>query len=338
MKSLIQLTHKVTISIVIMIIAGFVQAEPTLERTLSLISNSDNKGVGLVDISPNGENVALGGGQVITVYNMNSGTLVSNFSDESTGIFNGRFFPNSEKFLTANVAGEVNVWDIHTGSSLLRFKLNFDKSGAEFARYLTVGIVVSPDQETIITSNEMGEIRIWDAEDGSLLDDLRNPVAPGPAFTIEFLPNGHLLFGGPGGSGIWDMENKRVVEKIPYNFATLSGNKGRIVGTRNMEIALIITSNFVVEKVHENLTDIDPLTISLSNDGTRMIYETPEEERVEIRSTITGTLLGEISQEKGIGPMEFTPDGKRIVVGGEGGANVYDISNLTSGIDNPQEN
>jgi serine/threonine protein kinase/WD40 repeat protein/tetratricopeptide (TPR) repeat protein len=140
----------------------------------------------------------------------------------------------------------------------------------------------SPDGELLVavyalTGSEGGLLRIWHLGRRELLGSLSSPGG------LAFHPDGRrVLFSGPeGGIAIWDREERRVVRRLPLDFA--------------------------------------PNNLALDADGQRLAVNNIDaaSPRVSIIELETGRVLADWRSPVGIGNLAWSGDGQLLAVGGD---------------------
>jgi len=151
----------------------------------------------------------------------------------------------------------------------------------------------SPDGELLVAAYELTgdrgvRLRIWHLGRRELLGNLMNRAR------MAFHPDGRLLFGAPeGGIGLWDRRERRVIRRLPLDFA----------------------SNYLA---------LDP-------EGRRLAVNNADAEkpRLVILELETSRVLADWRLQVGTGELAWSADGQLLAVCG--GANVY-VWNVRRGV------
>jgi WD40 repeat protein len=133
-----------------------------------------------VDVSPDGQLIATGGGdQTVKLWQLD-GTLLHTLEHRISSVYALRFSPDSQRLVTSSVDGNIYLWS-RFGKLLKTFQ---GHSAAIWA------IAVSPDGQRIASASEDSTIRLWSA-DGKPLKTLSGHQ--GAVWGIAFSPDGNLL-------------------------------------------------------------------------------------------------------------------------------------------------
>ncbi len=154
-----------------------------------------------------------------------------------------------------------------------------------------MGVVFSPDGETLATTSLDGSVRIWSLGPGGELIAVSVPAA-GYGTRVAFSPDGRFIAtnGGDGTATLWD---------------SVTGEPRRIFAGHDLEVM-----NIAFSSDGERLA-----TASL--DGTAILWETATGKRL---LTLKGHAIG-------VRDIAFSPDGRRIATGGfDATARLWDAS------------
>ena len=133
-----------------------------------------------VDVSPDGQLIATGGGDQTAKLWQPDGTLLHTLPHTISSVYALRFSPDSQRLVTSSVDGNIYLWS-RFGKLLKTFQ------GHKAAIW---AIAVSPDGERIASASEDSTIRLWSA-DGKLLKTLSGHQ--GAVWGVAFSPDGNLL-------------------------------------------------------------------------------------------------------------------------------------------------
>ncbi|MEG4092325.1 AAA-like domain-containing protein, partial [Microcoleus sp. Pol12B4] len=160
-----------------------------------------------VDVSPDGQLIATGGGDQTAKMWQRDGTLLHTLQHTISSVYALRFSPDSQRLVTSSVDGNIYLWS-REGKLLKTFQ---GHNAAIWA------IAVSPDGERIASASEDSTIRLWSA-DGKLLKTLSGHQ--GAVWGVAFSPDGNLLASSSTDNTVkvWTLDGELV--------STLEGHSG----------------------------------------------------------------------------------------------------------------
>ncbi|MEG4027363.1 MULTISPECIES: AAA-like domain-containing protein [unclassified Microcoleus] len=133
-----------------------------------------------VDVSPDGQLIATGGGDQTAKVWQRDGILLHTLQHTISSVYALRFTPDSQRLVTSSVDGNIYLWS-REGKLLKTFQ------GHKAAIW---AIAVSPDGQRIASASEDSTIRLWSV-DGKLLKTLTGHQ--GSVWGVAFSPDGNLL-------------------------------------------------------------------------------------------------------------------------------------------------
>ncbi|MEG4343562.1 AAA-like domain-containing protein [Microcoleus sp. A003_D6] len=209
-----------------------------------------------VDVSPDGQLIATGGGDQTAKIWQRDGTLLHTLQHTISSVYALRFSPDSQRLVTSSVDGNIYLWS-REGKLLKTFQ------GHKAAIW---AIALSPDGERIASASEDSTIRLWSA-DGKPLKTLSGHQ--GAVWGIAFSPDGNLLASSSTDNTIevWTLDGELV--------RTLEGHSATVW---DVKFALLADNSGVKR----------PAIISASADNTVKIW-TPD-------GTLLQTLSGHSSE------------------------------------------
>jgi WD40 repeat protein len=209
-----------------------------------------------VDVSPDGQLIATGGGDLTVKLWQPDGTLLHTLQHKVSSVFALSFSPDSQRLVTSSVDGSIYLWT-RFGKLLKTFQ---GHSAAVWA------IAVSPDGERIASASEDSTIRLWSA-DGKPLKTLKGHQSG--VWGVAFSPHGNLLASSSadGTVKVWTLDGELV--------RTLEGHSAAVW---NVEFALLA----------DNSGTKRPAIISASADNTVKLWQ--------LDGTLLRTLSGHSSE------------------------------------------
>ena len=176
----------------------------------------------------------------------------------------------------------------------------------------------SPDGSRIVTASSDDTAKIWDANNGKLLQTLRGHGSY--VVSASFSPDGSLIITGSWDdtAKIWDASNGRLIRtlrghKSNVNFANFSPDGSRIVTASWDDTAKIWDASngrlIRTLKGHENSVT----TANFSPDGSRIVTASWDD-TAKIWDAASGRVIRTLKgHERNVYSANFSPDGSRIV-------------------------
>lgn len=177
---------------------SFLQFSLIMEASATLIHNlkSHTDEVARLSFSPDGKTLAAHDDSRLTLWDVETGSLLSKTEDVDDMFFEMAFSPNSKWIAAASDEGIARIWNSRTGE--LERMVN-----VEDERMLSLAF--SPDSKVLATGSEV--LRVWEVETGELLHTLLDPGVhplsitsvceggqyPAEIFTVAFSGDGKLL-------------------------------------------------------------------------------------------------------------------------------------------------
>jgi WD40 repeat protein len=243
-------------------------------------------------ISPDGKLLVLGGwGQTLSVWNMTDPArpvLRKALKVHKAGLRSVAFDAAGKRFISADGAGVVKVWDAATLDLIVSFQASAD--GVYRAKF-------TPDGRDIVTvsgnwqARVKGEIRVWDPTTGK--ETGRFPDQNREVWDVGFLDGGRLMItvgtlsGDPDDAHIkiWDYASRQVV-RMPVPNGTFVGARCQAASADGKYLAVG------------------------SNTGPVKVFDTSSWQEVLNLSDLIGCEFR----------VDFAPDGKNLVIANGDGA------------------
>lgn len=158
-----------------------------------------------VAFTPDGQTIVSSGEDSdLRLWDVNSGQLKATFSGHSAPIRSVAVSSDGRRVVTGSNDNTVRVWDIETGDSIHVLQGHIGP---------VVSVALGVDDTVILAGTMGGWLYRWDAATGILLDE-QNPFSnsPGSIWTLEFLPDSHLLALGMADTTlqIWNLDTRTM--------------------------------------------------------------------------------------------------------------------------------
>jgi len=219
--------------------------------------------------------------------------------------------PDGKRIVSVSLDRTAKVWDITTGAELIALH-GLDKA--------VKSVAFSDDGARIATGGHTGKIKVWDAANGTELTTLLGHR--GSVTGVAFSPDGQRIFSGSydGTVKIWEPEVDRTAPVIldrRYRYMAFSSDGKHIVTAVDKDWSIRILD----AATRDELIKIDGPGggASFSPDGERIISVDPVDRNdIDVWDVSSGKKLMTLSgHEDIIWSMSYSPDGTRIVSGGE---------------------
>jgi WD40 repeat protein len=209
-----------------------------------------------VDVSPDGQLIATGGGDQTAKLWQPDGTLLHTLQHKVSSVYAIRFTSDSQRLVTSSVDGSIYLWS-REGKLLKTFQ---GHNAAIWA------IAMSPDGQRIASASEDSTIRLWSI-DGKPIKTLKGHQ--GGVWGVAFSPDGNLIASSSadGTIKVWTLDGELV--------RTLEGHKATVW---DVEFALLA----------DNSGTKRPTIVSASADNTVKLWQ--------LDGTLLRTLSGHSSE------------------------------------------
>ncbi len=295
----------------------------TGKALLTLKGHGEN--VDDVCFSPDGRRIATAGDDDATARIWDSATGRELQTVRHAGGLDAvSFSPDSRRLVTSHRDGTATIWDVATGREFTRLRggPNLDLKAADF----------SPDGRRIVTGGMDHLARVWDTRSGRELFTLKGHALV--VSSVRFSPDGRRILTASldGTARIWDAAG-------PQETGTLAGHQGWVSCVRFSPDGLRIATGSVdhTVKVWDSRSGGEIRTlaghsgmvwsVAFSRDGHRMVTAS-EDGTARLWDAASGRELRVLSDRtrrsaraEGIdvgpeGAASFSPDGRRVVIGG----------------------
>ena len=264
-----------------------------------------------VDVSPDGQLIATGGGDQTAKLWQPDGTLLHTLQHTISSVYALRFSPDSQRLVTSSVDGNIYLWS-RFGKLLKTFE------GHKAAIW---AIAVSPDGERIASASEDSTIRLWSA-DGKLLKTLSGHQ--GAVWGVAFSPDGNLLASSSTDNTVkvWTLDGQLVRTMEGHSatvweveFALLADNSGAkrpaiISASADNTVKLWQLDGTLLQTLSGHTSEVFEVAVSTAGD---VIASASADQTINLWKP-DGTLLKVLKgHQSGIRGVTFIPNSQMVV-------------------------
>ncbi|MEG4962934.1 MULTISPECIES: AAA-like domain-containing protein [unclassified Microcoleus] len=264
-----------------------------------------------VDVSPDGQLIATGGGDQTAKVWQRDGTLLHTLQHTISSVYALRFSPDSQRLVTSSVDGNIYLWS-REGKLLKTFQ------GHKAAIW---AIAVSPDGQRIASASEDSTIRLWSA-DGKPLKTLSGHQ--GAVWGVAFSPDGNLLASSSTDNTVkvWTLDGQLVSTLEGHSgivwdveFALLADNSGAkrpaiISASADNTVKLWQPDGTLLRTLSGHSSEVFEVAVSTAGD---VIASTSADQTINLWKP-DGTLLKVLKgHQSGIRGVTFIPNSQMVV-------------------------
>jgi WD40 repeat protein/class 3 adenylate cyclase len=300
-----------------------------------------------IDVSPDGSIVATGSEDgTAALWDLDTGKRLALMKDDelkgapATIIGQVALSPDGTLLLTAHGDGRVRIWRVPGGDLVSRFDARFEGLGPpreQEVRGPVPSAAWMPDGEGVITGGGDGNVLLWEASSGRVLETF--PVAREGLVVATLSPDGLRMAVGPekprrSPSGIVPPVLRVIDVSGGETVSTMKGHRDLVLWREfSPEGELLLTASTdhtarvwdvdTGRTIHVLRHDGEVLHVTMSPDGTG-ILTTDDTGQAFIWDARTGKVVVELS---GQGTAEFSPDGRlAITASSDGVSRVWDVA------------
>ncbi|KAJ3276204.1 Transcription factor spt8 [Terramyces sp. JEL0728] len=161
--------------------------------------------VSALKIAPDEQSLLSGSwDKLIKLWNLDDGSVITEYSDLSTHITTLDFQPNSSAVFMANCFdGSIYIYDIRKRDGFVK-KIPASVSGAPA---WSISSCWSPDGARMYVGRRNASVDEFDFSSGRLLQSLKLPSSSGRVSSVTALPSRHLLIASHDNIRLWDLDH-----------------------------------------------------------------------------------------------------------------------------------
>jgi WD40 repeat protein len=288
------------------------QASATLLHNLK--AHTDE--VARISISPDGKTLAAHDDSTLTLWDVETGSLLSRTEEIDDMFFQMTFSPDSQWIAAASGDGSARIWDARTGHLERTLSVEDERM---------LSLVFSPDGKMLATGSE--NLRVWDMETGELLHELSDPgipslsitammerrVYPGEISEVVFARDGQVLISAcPNASTVcvWNTESCKLEHSIRGHCICLSPDEKYLV---------VSSDTFTTTEIYDTTTWQLQSTLD-TQDHHQHQHQHQDQDQDEDQDD-------DEFEDKVVFPSTFSPDNKVIATYSGHETVLWDISN-----------
>ncbi|MBL7798627.1 MAG: caspase family protein [Saprospiraceae bacterium] len=258
--------------------------------------------------SPDGQLVLTGSSDgTAKLWDMRTGLVLDDVVKSGGNV---RFSPDGKHFLTAyHGSGSAYIW--HTPTGKLVHKLDGKHGNITTVDY-------SPNGKHVVTAGLDKTVKIWDAETGNLLHEIKGHSR------ATFSPDSRLVAVRTADSTarIWNVQNDTLIQ-------TLKGHKhnvlsccfspdSRYVATASRDTTVKLWDARTGELIRTLMGHTQPVLLIVYSPDGRYLLSGSNDSTARVWDALTGNLVHIlIGHENMVGIAEYSPDGSRILTGSQ---------------------
>ncbi|HEY9674743.1 MAG TPA: CHAT domain-containing protein [Waterburya sp.] len=262
-----------------------------------------------------------------------SGKSLVELKGHQESVYSASFSPDGKRIVTASVDFTGLVWEV---SGKLVGKLQGHEGGVNSARF-------SPDRKWIVSASSDGTARMWDTNTVLFTELQESQEQPNTAkfshidtqtitaFSARFRPDGKQIVTASGGTRVWDLSHKIVVElkqQGSYDQDANFSSDGKLILTTSLSAVHVWdTAGKLLTEIKGIQGAIFSLITSAKFSPDGKLIVTAHSDRTARVWDVSGRLISELKgHQDTVRSAIFSPDGKFIVTRTFDSVRVWNIS------------
>ncbi len=266
-----------------------------------------------VAFAPDGTRIVSGGSPIdhrpggqITLWDATTGRLLRSFDSE-------KFWSVSKVALSpdgshiASAGPDVRIWNVASGR-FIRI----------IAKDQTAALIFTPDSKTLLTSDYDDVISMWDVASGRLI---RTYKKEGRTSLIWVFPDGVRALASNQGLSLLDLESGKDLRKFGTAYSGIGDAKYSDDGTHLVSRYGGGSTSWNAKTgqlvVNARSQADNTYSASFTRDGSRSAVWRWDVKKIRVVDTASERVLAEIDRPASITKIEISPDGNRVLGGGD---------------------
>ncbi len=233
------------------------------------------------------------------------------FAESFGGVFSVAFSPDGQFVATGDSNGEINLWQVATGTKLLTYKSHTN---------WVVSLAFSSNGKKFVSSSTDYTVRLWDVSTGQCLKTLQEHGDG--VWSVAFSPDDRILASGSDDRTVrlWDVSTGQVLKTLSGHTswvrAVAFSPDGKILasGSNDRTVRLWdISTGQEIGALSGHSAGI--WSITLNQQGT-LLASSSDDCTVRLWDVSTGQLLRTLQGHRnGVWSVAFSPDGQLLATG-----------------------
>lgn len=276
-----------------------------------------------IGFSPDGEFLALAGGNSVALWNIETGEIAQAFGDDPSIYINRIAISPNGEILASSGGNDVVLWDVATGEVLFTLSKHTG---------MVAEIVFSPNGDLLVSGGLDETLIVWDVATGEIQQTLENA---GSVTSIAFSPDGTLLASTSFEKNLflWDVESGAIIQIIEYDQVLKSAAfspDGKILAVGSQQLSLLDTTTW--QEISSLATEVVD-SIAFSPDGGTLAAINLTNKSIRLWDVATRTSLYTLYEPGRLSclahSLAFSPDGSTLVTAScDQKANVWNIRSM----------
>jgi WD40 repeat protein len=287
--------------------------------------------------STDGKTVAVASGNdpIVRICDAATGKVVQKLEGHTKRVNYIAFLPGGKRIVTVTQRESVRIWDIETGSANFGKELHnlgnvtgFFQTKDDNPRLVSL---FSPDGKKILTEGPNSTVQIWDIETGKVIQKLEGHARGGAS--AVFSPDGKKIIsaGSDNTARIWDAETGKMLHTLtgerPVNSVAFSPDGKKVItgdDTGGRDVPTRIWNAETGERLHVLENHIHGVGFTVFAPDGKTVATAGHGNTARVWNVDTGAMVHELEYDGWLHSLEFSSDGKKIMVASNGDAWIWD--------------